>query len=225
MSHLMRPDESGNDPLFFEALRRRDAIAFRRLVELYGARILALASQFARDRDEADDLTQDIFLEIYRSLPKFRGESTLYTWLFRIALNQGSKARARTRARDARLPVRPSAEEKEPFDGTPDEGPTPDIQAERTETQRLAEAALAGLDPSHRAALYLRAVEGLSYSEIAKILDCPTGTVKSRIFFARLRVSEALGLAAPAEDESDAERIDDAPDAKKGRRNEDEDRP
>lgn len=190
---VSRPDDP-DDPAFHEALRRRDPEAFSRLVAAYGSRLSGLAQQFARDRDDADDLVQEIFIEIYRSLPKFRGDSALYTFLFRIALNRSARTRTRARARDARLGILPAGSEREPYESMPEPAPGPAAAAERKETSSMAEAALAGLDPSHRAALYLRAVEGLSYPEIAGILGCPTGTVKSRIFFARLRVSEALGL-------------------------------
>ncbi len=212
---LTRRDDPENTA-FHEALRRRDPDAFARLVETYGARILGLARQFVADRFEAEDLTQEIFVEIFRSIPRFRGDSALYTFLFRIALNRSARSRTRGRAREARLPIRPFGAGPEPAAAVPDGGPSPAAAAERKETTRMAEAALDGLDPSHRAALYLRAVEGLSYPEIGRILGCPTGTVKSRIFFARLRVSEALGLAAPgapepeaaARDEDDAGRDD-----------------
>lgn len=198
---VSRPDDP-DDPAFHEALRRRDPDAFSRLVAAYGSRILCLAQQFARDRDDADDLLQEIFIEIYRSLPKFRGDSALYTFLFRIALNRSARARTRARARDARLAILPAGAERDRYESTPQPSPGPAASAERKEESSMAEAALAGLDPSHRAALYLRAVEGLSYPEIARILGCPTGTVKSRIFFARLRVGEALGLEAENESRS-----------------------
>jgi RNA polymerase sigma-70 factor (ECF subfamily) len=193
------PRGETDDSSFHEALRRRDPDAFSRLVEDYGARLQGLARQFASDRDAADDLLQEIFIEIYRSLPQFRGDSALYTFLFRIALNRSARARTRARAREARLPILPAGSERDRYESTPAGAPGPAAAAERKEANSMAEAALAGLDPSHRAALYLRAVEGLSYPEIAGILSCPTGTVKSRIFFARLRVSEALGLAGEGE--------------------------
>lgn len=194
--------DKADESAFHEALRRRDPDAFARLVDVYGARILGLARQFARDRDEADDLVQEIFIEIYRSLPKFRGDAALYTFLFRIALNRSSRARTRARAREARIRTVSTGPDRERAEATPADAPTPSAAAEKKEENAMAEMALAGLDESHRAALYLRAAEGLSYPEIAAILDCPTGTVKSRIFFARLRVSEALGLEATPEPDS-----------------------
>jgi len=194
---VSRPAEP-DEPAFLEALRRRDPDAFSRLVDKYGARLLGLARQFARDRDEADDLVQEIFIEIYRSLPKYRGDSALYTFLFRIALNRSARARTRARAREARLSLLQPGSDRERHEAASPPALGPAATAERQEANSMAEAALAGLDPSHRAALYLRAVEGLAYPEIAAILGCPTGTVKSRIFFARLRVGEALGVAGEA---------------------------
>ena len=190
------PESVAADVLWDDVDRAAVEERFRALVERDAGALARLAGSYARSAGDRDDLLQEIAMALWQALPRFRGECSERTFLFRIALNRSARSRTRARARDARLDILPADSERDRMDAMRDDAPSPAAAAEREEERTMAEKALSGLDPSHRAALYLRAAEGLSYPEIAAILGCPTGTVKSRIFFARLRVSEALGERA-----------------------------
>ena len=175
--------------------RRGDREAFRSLVERYQHKVTALATGMLRNRDDALDVVQDTFTKAYQSLDRFKGESSFYTWLYRITLNQCIDHQRRS----ARLPAAPleSAE-------TPEEAPGINAardDAERDDPlQRVHEAevgqrirqAISELTPEHRAVILLREVEGLSYEEISRALDCPKGTVMSRLHYARRQLQARL---------------------------------
>ena len=175
--------------------RRGDRESFRTLVERYQHKVTALATGMLRNRDDALDVVQDTFTKAYQSLDRFKGESSFYTWLYRITLNQCIDHQRRT----ARMPSAPleSAE-------TPEESPTINAardDAERDDPlQRVHEAevgerirqAISELTPEHRAVILLREVEGLSYEEISRALECPKGTVMSRLHYARRQLQARL---------------------------------
>ena len=175
--------------------RRGDREAFRTLVERYQHKVTALATGMLRNRDDALDVVQDTFTKAYQSLDRFKGESSFYTWLYRITLNQCIDHQRRT----ARMPSAPleSAE-------TPEESPTINAardDAERDDPlQRVHESevgqrirqAISELTPEHRAVILLREVEGLSYEEISRALECPKGTVMSRLHYARRQLQGRL---------------------------------
>ena len=175
--------------------RRGDREAFRTLVERYQHKVTALATGMLRNRDDALDVVQDTFTKAYQSLDRFKGESSFYTWLYRITLNQCIDHQRRT----ARMPSAPleSAE-------TPEESPTINAardDAERDDPlQRVHESevgqrirqAISELTPEHRAVILLREVEGLSYEEISRALECPKGTVMSRLHYARRQLQARL---------------------------------
>jgi len=175
--------------------RRGDREAFRTLVERYQHKVTALATGMLRNRDDALDVVQDTFTKAYQSLDRFKGESSFYTWLYRITLNQCIDHQRRT----ARMPSA-SLEASE----TPEEAPSINAardDAERDDPlQRVHEAevgqrirqAISELTPEHRAVILLREVEGLSYEEISRALECPKGTVMSRLHYARRQLQARL---------------------------------
>jgi RNA polymerase sigma-70 factor (ECF subfamily) len=161
-----------------------DQDAFRELVVRYHPRIFNLIHNLIRDRDEADDLAQEVFIKAFRSLSGFKGQAQVYTWLYRIAVNRcldWLKNRGR----------RPEVSLERAGAALQDSSAA-DAEVGQRELGRALERALGTLPPDYRAALTLREVDGLSYEEIAGVMDCSVGTVKSRLFRARLRLQRML---------------------------------
>lgn len=187
------PESSGIDE---RALIQRciagDTAAFEPLVEKYRQRVWRLAYQVLHDREEAWDVAQEAFVRAFHSLPSFRGQSAFYTWLFRITVNVATD-RHRQRAAQSRAfgPERVTAEEWERT--APDAGGGPDQAAARAEQRERIRRALDALPPKARTIIMLSDVEGLSYREIAEVLNCPIGTVMSRLHNARKRLKGILG--------------------------------
>lgn len=181
-----------DDAALIRRCRAGEVAAFEPLVEKYRQRVWRLAYQVLRDREEAMDCAQEAFVRAFQSLPAFRGQSAFYTWLFRITLNLATdrhRARgARTRAFGAdRLP------EEEWARTAPDPGATPEQIAIRAEKRERIRSALDTLPLKFRTIIMLSDVEGLSYREIAQVLNCPMGTVMSRLHNARRRLRAVLG--------------------------------
>lgn len=152
--------------------RRGDPSAFLELYRTHASRTYSLAVRLAGNEEEAADWTQEIFLRVHRHLGRFRGDSSLKTWLYRVALNH-----CRTRL-GQRPPAATPIDEAEDL---VDPGRTPEDTAVADESRTRVEQALARLDPVFREAVVLRDLEELSYDEIAALLDVPIGTVRSRI--------------------------------------------
>jgi len=169
-----------------------DASAFEPLVEKYRQRVWRLAYQVLHDREEAWDVAQEAFVRAFHSLPSFRGQSAFYTWLFRITVNVATD-RHRQRGAQARAFGPERVTEEEWARTTPDPGGGPDQQAARVEQRDRIRRALDALPPKARAIIMLSDVEGLSYREIAEVLNCPIGTVMSRLHNARKRLKGLLG--------------------------------
>lgn len=173
--------------------RGGDRDAFRELVERYQRKIAALALGMLRNRDDALDVVQDTFAKAYQSLDRFKGDAGFYTWVYRIAYNLCVDHQRREGKQ-----VHLSAEGEEGTDGVPPPaaaGPHPDQPFERARDaeigQRVREA-IDELTPDHRAVILLREVEGLSYAEISEVLECPKGTVMSRLHYARRQLQARL---------------------------------
>jgi RNA polymerase sigma-70 factor, ECF subfamily len=164
--------------------------AFDRLVVRYQDRLYNTLVGVLGSADDARDVVQDAFVHAYQKLDTFRGHSAFYSWLFRIALNA-----AASRKRKQRRPVS-SIESARGENGFEFADPHPDSQPshllERSERQALLKAALAELSDEHRTVLVLKEMEGLKYEEIAEIVGCPIGTVRSRIYRARNELRERL---------------------------------
>jgi RNA polymerase sigma-70 factor (ECF subfamily) len=169
-----------------------DATAFEPLVEKYRQRVWRLAYQVLHDREEAWDVAQEAFVRAFHSLPSFRGQSAFYTWLFRITVNVATD-RHRQRGAQARAFGPERVSEEEWARTTPDPGGGPEQQAARKEQRERIRSALDALPPKARTIIMLSDVEGLSYREIAEVLNCPIGTVMSRLHNARKRLKVLLG--------------------------------
>jgi len=175
-----------------ERARGGDVEAFGQLVSKYQDRIVNILYRFTRDYEDAVDLAQETFIRAFRGLEKFKGTSTFFTWLYRIALNQ---ALSHTRSRKSRPPAREfsEAEEKRGIaEAASDPASNPVRTVEQRELHRLIGDALSRLDEPLREAIILRDIEGLSYEEISEILSVSLGAVKTRIHRARMRLRKEL---------------------------------
>lgn len=183
-----------DDAALIERCRAGDIAAFEPLVEKYRQRVWRLAYNVLRDREEAWDVAQEAFVRAWQALPNFRGQSAFYTWLFRIVMNAASD-RARARAARGRAFGTERIPEED-WDRVLVEQPhdaQPDAAAADAERRTQIERALAKLSEDHRRIVVLSDIEGLSYREIADVLDIPMGTVMSRLHNARKRLKAALG--------------------------------
>ncbi len=181
-----------DDFALVERCRAGDVTAFEPLVEKYRQRVYRLAYNVLRDTEEALDVAQEAFIRAYQALPAFRGQSAFYTWLFRIAMNVAAD-RVRQRAARGRAFGTERVEEEEWSRTLVDRGEAPDDSAARAEERRRIQQALESLPEHHRAIIMLSDLEGLSYREIAEVLEIPMGTVMSRLHNARKRLRQALG--------------------------------
>jgi RNA polymerase sigma-70 factor (ECF subfamily) len=181
-----------DDQSLIERCRSGEVAAFEPLVEKYRNRVWRLAFNVLRDREDAWDVTQEAFIRAWQALPSFRGQSAFYTWLFRIVVNVASD-RARQRAARGRAFGTERIPEEEWERTMVDEGATPDDEARRAEERERITRALAALPEHHRTIIMLSDLEGLSYREIAEVLDIPMGTVMSRLHNARKRLRTVLG--------------------------------
>jgi RNA polymerase sigma-70 factor (ECF subfamily) len=173
--------------------RAGDRDAFRELVERYQRKIAALALGMLRNREDALDVVQETFTKAYESLGRFKGDAAFYTWVYRIAYNLCVDHQRRS----AKQP-QTSFDAEEPGQGPPTvlaDGPRPDQPFDRardSEIARRVREAIADLTPDHRAVILLRELEGLSYAEISQVLECPKGTVMSRLHYARRQLQNRL---------------------------------
>lgn len=168
--------------------QRGDRGAFRELVARYYQKIFRLALGMLNDREEALDATQETFLRAYKSIKGFRGSAGVYTWLYRIAANLALDRQRRESHNPVELRDSVELESEAAGQSAPD-------PAEGFHNRRLGERiveAIAGLTPEHRAVVVLRAVEGLSYKEIARVVGCSEGTVMSRLYYARKKLQKEL---------------------------------
>lgn len=185
--------DSEVDQQLVERAQRGDKYAFELLVIKYQRRLARLISRFVRDAAEVDDVTQEAFIKAYRALPAFRGESAFYTWLYRIGINT---AKNYLLALKRRAPTSTSSntEDAEGFEdaGLLQEVSTPENELMSKQVVEVVNSSLQELPDDLRTALTLREIEGLSYEEIASVMSCPIGTVRSRIFRAREAISTNL---------------------------------
>lgn len=170
-----------------------DEQAFAALVNKYRNRIFNFAYRYCNDRQEAEDLTQEVFIKAYRNLAGFRGESKFSTWLFQITKNQAIN-RVRMLSRRMRFHMRSNvnSEGEDLIDRVASENPGQHELVQGREEQKVVQRAIQRLAPSFRVALILRDIEDLSYEEIGSILELPEGTVKSRIHRARSELKKLL---------------------------------
>ncbi len=183
---------TGGDQLLVERAQKGDRGAFDLLVLKYQQKILKLIMRYVRDQTEALDVSQEAFVKAYRALPAFRGESAFYTWLYRIAINTAKNHLVAMQ----RKPVEYELDSQDPDSAERNprlrEEDDPEGLAMQEELRQTVERALAELPEELRTAILLREIEGLSYEEIAVAMDCPVGTVRSRIFRARETIDIAI---------------------------------
>ncbi len=180
------------DQQLVERVQRGDKKAFDLLVLKYQSRIINLVSRFVRNPSDALDVTQEAFVKAYRAMPNFRGESAFYTWMYRIAVNTAKNFLAMQSRRP--MEAEQDIADFEQIDGENalKEYATPEHMLLRDEIQETVIKAIDGLPDDLRIAITLREVEGLSYEDIAAAMDCPIGTVRSRIFRAREAIDKLL---------------------------------
>lgn len=190
-THGDQPD-SQTDLQLVRKVRNGDRAAFDLLVIKYQSRVAAIISRYVYDSQEVMDLTQETFVKAYRAIDRFRGDSAFYTWLYRIAVNT---AKNFLEARGRRPQGSADVSEAENFDdGIRLRDPaSPERLLQREQLQEALSRVIAGLPEELRSAFLLREYDGLSYEDIARILECPIGTVRSRIFRARDAVDRHLG--------------------------------
>jgi RNA polymerase sigma-70 factor, ECF subfamily len=174
-------------------VQRGDKGAFDALVLKYQHKLVKLVMRYVRNAAEAEDIAQEAFIKAYRALPQFRGDSAFYTWLYRIAINTAKNAVV---SRD-RSPIeydldRNSGEESFDVQARMKDAETPEGLVLTDEIRATVNAAIEALPEDLRTAIVLRELEGLSYEEIAAAMDCPVGTVRSRIFRAREAIDRRL---------------------------------
>ena len=181
-----------------------DRSAFSELVRRYQSRVYSLCFRWLRDPAKAEEVAQDVFIALYKSLADFRGESKLSTWIFRVATNPcknrlvyGSRRRE-DRHESIDAPV--GGDEDGPVKQYAIDAPGPDASINRAEASKLLQAALDALDEDQREIVLLRDVDDLSYEEIAELLQLPKGTVKSRLHRARAELARRLSRKVGLED-------------------------
>ena len=181
------------DQALVERAQAGDGQAFEVLFAKYQRKVARLLSRYIRDQAEVEDVSQEAFIKAYRALPSFRGESAFYTWLYRISINT-AKNYLVAQGRRAPTSTEVDADDAESFDdaGQLRDINTPESLLQSRQIGETIDAAMAGLPEDLRRAIMLREIEGLSYEEIAEAMNCPIGTVRSRIFRAREVVAEKL---------------------------------
>lgn len=191
----MTTDPTTADDTDQELVRRvqaGDQTAFNLLVLKYQHRVLKLVGRFVNDAAEAEDVAQEAFLKAYRALASFRGDSAFYTWLYRIAINTAKNALVSQRRRPVDFDL--DLQDPDQYDrhARLKEADTPEGVLLTDEIRAVVEEAMEQLPEDLRTAIVLRELEGLSYEEIAEAMDCPVGTVRSRIFRAREAIDKKL---------------------------------
>ncbi|MFC4298265.1 MAG: RNA polymerase sigma factor RpoE [Castellaniella sp.] len=181
------------DLALVERVRRGERHAFDLLVIKYQRKIMRLLSRMIHDPAEIEDVAQEAFIKAYRALPQFRGESAFYTWLYRIALNTARNWQAASFRRPSTVtPLEnEDGETFDQIDGLSDQSTPESLMASRQVAQAVNEA-IDELPDDLRAAIVLREIEGMSYEEIASTMQCPIGTVRSRIYRAREAIAARL---------------------------------
>ena len=180
------------DKELVKRVQKGDKAAFDLLFTRYQHKIFGLVSRFIRDPEEIEDVVQEAFIKAYRALPRFRGDSAFYTWLYRIAINT---AKNQLVAKSRRPPdVDVDAEDAEFMDGGDSlrESENPENALARDQLEAAIDDAIRNLPDDLRSAVTLREFDGLSYEQIAEVMDCPVGTVRSRIFRAREAIDQRI---------------------------------
>jgi RNA polymerase sigma-70 factor (ECF subfamily) len=181
-----------SDLSLVQLAQRGDAGAFDALVRRYQHKVVKLVLRYVRDPAEAEDIAQEAFIKAYRALPRFRGDSAFYTWLYRIAINTAKNVLASRGRSPIQYEVDRSDDDDYDVVANLKDTATPEALALTEEIRSTVTAAIDALPEDLRTAIQLRELEGLSYEEIAAAMECPVGTVRSRIFRAREAIDARL---------------------------------
>ena len=173
-------------------VQKGDKTAFDLLVRKYQHKIAKLISRYVRDRREVEDVTQEALIKAYRAIGGFRGESAFYTWLYRIAVNTAKNYLESQGRRPPGTDMEIETAELVEGGASLREQATPERQMLTDEIANTVNRVIEGLPEDLRTAITLREIEGMSYEEIAQVMDCPIGTVRSRIFRAREAIDDQL---------------------------------
>ncbi len=194
-----------SDLSLVERVQRGEKSAFDVLVLRYQHKVLKLVMRYIRDAMEAEDVAQEAFIKAYRALPGFRGDSAFYTWLYRIAINTAKNALVSSKRRPIDYSIDLQDPEQFELQARLKDVETPEHLVLTEEIRETVNGAMAELPEDLKTAIVLREIDGLSYEEIAAAMDCPVGTVRSRIFRAREAIDRKLrpifdgGLGRPEE--------------------------
>lgn len=180
------------DQQLVERVQAGDKKAFDLLVHKYQFKLVKMISRYVTDPSEAQDVAQETFIKAYRALPNFRGESSFYTWIYRIGANTAKNYLVAQGRRPPGSDVDAQDAEQYAADSLLRETDTPEGLAQREEIERTVFEAIEALPDDLRTAITLRELDGLSYEEIAQAMECPVGTVRSRIFRAREAIDNRL---------------------------------
>jgi RNA polymerase sigma-70 factor (ECF subfamily) len=183
-----REDRVAEDEELLRAAYRRDEDAFRKLVEKHKDKVFRICLGFVRNPEEAEDLTQDVFFQVYKNAGRFRGQSAVSTWIYRITVNHSINRLRKRRAREWLRFLGGT----ESLDRRPSSGASPEVLLERRETLELIRKALDGLPANQRIAFTLHKVQAISYEEIAGIMDCSVSAVEARIHRAKSNLKKRL---------------------------------
>lgn len=187
-----RMSEAQVDQLLVERVQKGDKRAFDLLINKYQHRIISLVARYVNDQAEAMDVAQEAFIKAYRAIDRFRGDSAFYTWLYRIAINTAKNWLVARKRRPPTSDIDATDAEQYGMDSRLREQGTPEHELMRDEIKRTVFDTIAELPEDLRTAIMLREMEGMSYEDIAITMDCPIGTVRSRIFRAREAIDEKL---------------------------------
>lgn len=184
--------DNATDAQLVRRVQKGEKGAFDLLVLKYQHKIVSLVMRYVRDTDLALDITQEAFLKAYRALPRFRGESAFYTWLYRIAVNTAKNHLAAQRRRP--MDVELDLQDPEQYDlhANLKDIATPESVSMSNELKETVMKAIESLPDDLRTAIVLRELDGMSYEEIAQTMECPVGTVRSRIFRARDAIGKKI---------------------------------
>src|SRR5210317_729078 len=187
-----RMSEAQVDQLLVERVQKGDKHAFDLLIQKYQHRIVSLVARYVSDQSEAQDVAQEAFIKAYRAIDRFRGDSAFYKWLYRIAINTAKNWLVARKRRPPASDIDAADAEQYDMECRLKEQGTPENEMMREEIRRTVFATIAELPDDLRTAIMLREMEGMSYEDIAITMDCPIGTVRSRIFRAREAIDEKL---------------------------------
>ena len=191
-AELAPMSEAQVDQLLVERVQKGDKRAFDLLINKYQHRIISLVSRYVSDPADAMDVAQEAFIKAYRAIDRFRGDSAFYTWLYRIAINTAKNWLVARKRRPPASDIDAADAEQYDIDSRLKERGTPENELMREEIERTVFDTISSLPEDLRTAIMLREMEGMSYEDIAVSMDCPIGTVRSRIFRAREAIDEKL---------------------------------